>query len=271
MLKKVNGVLALVFFSCVSMVSCQSKTPVFLNTDTIQLATPKIEVDSILFKNSASVKMDLAYDGVTIRYTLDGSSVTQNTPSYESPLTINSNAQLKVKTFHPDFKPSEEVEMIIRKMKKDISKAEISTDPEPHENYYGNGSSTLIDGQKGTVAFRNGKKWLGFQSGNVEVHLNFPEPIALEKVMLSTLQDQGAWIFMPESVSISAEGNSVGAVEVQNSDKAGPVKMNFIEIPVQKGKYKELIINITSLDEIPEWHQGKGTLPWTFLDEILVE
>ncbi|WP_165769915.1 chitobiase/beta-hexosaminidase C-terminal domain-containing protein [Flagellimonas pacifica] len=242
-----------------------------MSADTIQLATPKIEADSILFKNSASVKIDLAYEGVTIRYTLDGSSVTSNSLIYETPLTINSNAQLKVKAFHSDFKPSEELGMVIRKMKKDISKTEISVDPEPNQNYYGNGAKTLIDGQKGTVAYRNGNKWLGFQSKNVEVYLKFPEPIALEKIMLSALQDQGAWIFMPRSITINAEGNPVGAIEVKNSANTDRVKMNFIEIPLKKRKYKELTITITSLDEIPEWHQGKGTLPWSFLDEILVE
>ena len=35
--------------------------------------------------------------------------------------------------------------------------------------------------------------------------------------------------------------------------------------------YSKDYVVIENMDSIPEWHPGKGTLPWLFLDEILVE
>lgn len=268
--KIVKGATLMFVFSC-TIASCQSKKPVFLNESAIQLAPPMVHVDSLLFRNSALMNIDLAYDNTILRYTTDRSGVTENSPRYKSPLKLKATTYLKVKAFHEDFKPSDEQELIVRKMSKDISKAKVNISPEPNENYKGSGANSLIDGLKGTVNFRNGGKWLGFQENEIVVDLNFPEPTFVENVIVSVLQDQGSWIFSPASISIKSAKGDIGAIELESSAEANSKTMDFIEIPVQKEKYNELTITISSLKEIPDWHQGKGTLPWVFVDEIIVE
>ena len=248
----------------------QSKTPTFLKTDEVQLAAPKIEMDSMLFKNSATIQMSTSH-GAEIRYTLDGTPVESTALEYSEPLTISQTAQLRARAFHIDFKTSNEQVLNLRKIHNDISSAEVVVNPAPHENYSGTGPKTLTNGKKGSINFRNGHDWLGFQTEKVEVQLKFNHPIVLEKVALSTLQDQGSWIFSPKHVSVSYMGLEIGSKTIEDCGNEANKKMDFIEIPIKKAVYDQLKITVESLYQIPSWHPGKGTLPWLFIDEILVE
>lgn len=248
----------------------QSKTPTFLKTDEVQLATPKIEMDSMLFKSSATIQMSTSH-GAEIRYTLDGTPVESTSLEYSEPLTISKTAQLRTRAFHVDFKTSNEQVLNLRKIYNDISSAEVVVNPAPHENYSGTGPKTLTNGKKGSINFRNGHDWLGFQTEQVEVQLKFNHPIVLEKVVLSILQDQGSWIFFPKHISVSNAGKEIGSKTIEDCGVEAKKEMDFIEIPINNSVYDQLKITVKPLDQIPTWHPGEGTLPWFFMDEILVE
>ncbi|WP_420321330.1 chitobiase/beta-hexosaminidase C-terminal domain-containing protein [Flagellimonas sp.] len=259
------GCLFLVFAA-----SCQSKKANFLAEDAVHLAPPKIRVDSLLFRNEAQVRL-FAGDGESvIHYTLDGSDVGESSPSYKSPFTVSSTKELKVKAFHPRFNPSEVVERKIIKMERDLSGATIKIHSSPNENYMGNGPNTLIDGQKGEFNFRTGK-WLGFQEDRIVMDIDFANTIPIQKVMVGLLRDQGAWIFFPSAIEITTSEQIIGKIEIKESGQELEKQMRFVEVPVEKGTYDQITISISPLNEIPEWHPGKGTMPWTFMDEILIE
>ncbi|MGW9685031.1 chitobiase/beta-hexosaminidase C-terminal domain-containing protein [Flagellimonas sp. 2504JD1-5] len=251
--------------------SCQSKKVEFLKTGAIQLAPPKIEVDSLLFIETAHVKLYSGSDEVDIRYTLDGSEVTSNSLSYTEPVTVSSTTNLKVKAFHPDFNASEVVDRTIIKMAKDISGATISIQPEAHASYKALGPNTLIDRRKGEFNFRSGNRWLGFQTNETVVNLEFSEAIFMEKALVGLLQDHGSWIFLPEAIEIQASDKTIGQLKLKPAENGDRKKMGFMEITVEKGEYNQITIIIHALQGIPEWHPGKGTMPWTFVDEILIE
>ena len=200
-----------------------------------------------------------------------GSKVGPMSAEYEKPIIISSSTQLRVRAFHPDFKPSDESIMNLRKINVDISSAEISINPLPDESYPGTGPKTLVNGKKGSINFRNGNDWLGFQTARLDIVLKFKTPIHLEKVVLSLLQDQGSWIFSPKKILVEQGKSMIGAKTLANCGEEGDKKMDFVEIPVQKATYGQINITIHALDQIPSWHPGTGTVPWLFLDEILVE
>ncbi|MEZ4811130.1 MAG: chitobiase/beta-hexosaminidase C-terminal domain-containing protein [Allomuricauda sp.] len=248
----------------------QSKKPIFLSADEVQLAAPKIGMDSMLFKKSGTLQMSTS-QGATIRYTLDGTEVGPTSSEYSGPLVISHTVQLRAMAFHPDYKPSVEQIVNLRKIHSDISSAEIEVNPLPHENYLGTGPKTLINGKKGSINFRNGHDWLGFQTEQVEIDLKFMQALLLEKVVLSVLQDQGSWIFSPNHISINYKGLEIGSKTIEDCGEEANKKMDFIEIPIKNAVYDQLKITVESLDQIPSWHPGKGTKPWLFMDEILVE
>ena len=251
--------------------ACQSKKIDFLKAEAVQLAPPMIQVDSLLFNNAAQIKLYPGSNEAEIRYTLDGSEVTSDSPNYLEPISVSTTTHLNVKAFHPDFNASEVVERIIIKMSKDISESTISVQPEAHESYRAMGPSTLIDGRKGEFNFRSGNRWLGFQTNETLVNLEFSEKVSIEKVLVGLLQDHGAWIFLPDAIEVKTSDRSIGKLKLKPSVNGDSKKMGFMEIPVEKGEYDQLTIIIHALQEIPDWHPGKGTMPWTFMDEILIE
>ncbi|MGX1928542.1 chitobiase/beta-hexosaminidase C-terminal domain-containing protein [Flagellimonas sp. 2504JD4-2] len=240
-------------------------------TEAVQLAPANIEVDSLLFIESAHIKLSSGSDEDDIRYTLDGSEVVPDSPSYTEPIMVSATTHLKVKAFHPDFNASDVVDRTIIKMAKDISGSTISVQPEPHESYKAMGPNTLIDGRKGEFNFRSGNRWLGFQTTETVVNLEFAETTSIEKVLIGLLQDHGSWIFLPEAIEIKAADKSIGKLKLKPSENGDSKKMGFTEIPVEKGEYDQITIIIHALQGIPDWHPGKGTMPWTFVDEILIE
>lgn len=252
-------------------VSCQSKKTTFLTTDSIQLAPPNIQVDSMLFNQTAFLSLELSQDDAQIRYTLDGSKVDKNALVYKGPFQLSATTEVKVRAFHPKFSPSDSQTVVVRKLGRNISSAKISVFPEPHSNYPGDGVKTLIDGQKGGFNFRKGKFWLGFQEKQISAELKFSEDIAMGSVVVSVLHDHDSWIFAPKTITVASNGKPIGAISMDQVDQPQKKKLLFMEVPVQKGSYQQLTITITPLHEIPEWHPGKGTLPWVFIDEIMVE
>nr|WP_298793525.1 chitobiase/beta-hexosaminidase C-terminal domain-containing protein [uncultured Allomuricauda sp.] len=255
----------------ISITACESKKANFLKVEAVQLAPPKIDVDSLLFNKTAHIQLYAGSDEANIRYTMDGSEVTSDSPVYAAPITVSTTTHLKVKAFHPDFNASETVKGTIIQMKKDISGASVSVTPEAHENYKANGPNTLIDGRKGGVNFRNEARWLGFQTAETIINLDFSDSEPMEKVLVGLLQDHGSWIFLPDAIEVTTSGKSIGKLKLEPSENGESKKMGFTEVPIEKGEYDQITITIYALNGIPEWHPGKGTMPWTFVDEILIE
>ncbi len=251
--------------------ACQPKNTNFLKTDEVQLAPPRIAIDSLLFIQSATVQLSAGSEEATIKYTLDGSDVNSDAPDYTSPLAISSSTQIKVRAFHPEYSSSDTEERTLIKMSKDISGSEIMIQPDAHSNYAALGPQTLVDGRKGEFNFRSGNRWLGFQSDEVIMDLEFSEPTAVKKVFVGLLRDQGAWIFFPKTIEVKALEKSIGYFNVEQAGVEESKKMRFMEIPVEQGEYDQITITIKALEGIPDWHPGKGTMPWTFVDEILIE
>lgn len=261
-----------VIFMCLgTTVSGQSKQVAFLTNSSLKLAPPMIQVDSLLFKNSTLAHILLREEGAIVRYTLDGSEVSANSQVYQSPIALKETLQLKARAFHPDYQPSETTSITTRKIQKDLRTAEIQIQPKPSETYSASGTKTLIDGQKGSLNFRQGNFWLGFQEPEISVSLNFEQPMEIRKVIVSILNDQDSWIFLPQKFMVSASGKTLGSVVVDSCDEKELKHTDFVEIAITPDSYSELTVKIAPMEGIPEWHAGKGTPPWTFIDEILIE
>jgi len=212
-----------------------------LQTQQIQLSTPNIQVDSLLFIKSARVSLDFALPEADIYYTLNG----ENPQKYDAPFDIQKTTNMSVQARKNDFQNSDWVETTLIKVNNKTQNAKIELTPEAHENYPATGAASLIDLQKGTLNFRAGRFWSGFQAEEVVVRLNFETATKVEKIYLSLLSDHNSWIFLPKQIAITVD--------------------------ITPNEYKDLKIKIINHENIPDWHAGKGTPPWLFMDEIFVE
>ena len=159
------------------------------------LATPQLHVDSVFFQHQAQLSLELNEVDVEIRYTTDGTEVSENSPLYVKPLLFTESHVLKARAFHPAFQPSEVVACRLVRMNLLPEGSELVLSAAPHPNYPADGERSLIDGRKGTQNFRSPPHWLGFQQDSLRLTVNLPEPMALSGLQLSLLEAHGAWIF----------------------------------------------------------------------------
>ncbi|UJH67078.1 chitobiase/beta-hexosaminidase C-terminal domain-containing protein [Allomuricauda sp. SCSIO 65647] len=254
----------------VALSSCKEKKVAFTSTKDIQLSSPRVEVDSLIFQKEALISLALKEDRADIYYKVLGTDTEAKT-AYEKPIVVDKTTKIQFWAEHELYRPSDVQEIILTKISTDLSSTDVVVAPEPHINYPGKGSATLVNSTKGTVNFRKGDEWLGFQDKKVSVSLQFSKPTPVSKVLVGVLADHNSWIFLPSSVLVEARQTSIGSIELPYPLEREKPNSTFIEVEVEKGNYKNLIINIFALESIPGWHEGKGTPPWLFVDEILIE
>ncbi|MCB0551556.1 MAG: chitobiase/beta-hexosaminidase C-terminal domain-containing protein [Phaeodactylibacter sp.] len=235
-----------------------------------QLASPQCRVDSVLFVNSALLSLELDYPDVAIRYTDNGEDVSLNSRLYTGPIRVSTSGAIHARAFHPDFLPSEIVSRQVRKISAAALNASVAVHPEPHSSYPGNGPRSLVDLQKGSAAFRNGNYWMGFQADTVDISLSLDTEKPVGLVTLSVLEDNASWIFLPRSAEVFVDGKLVGRKDWPASTSPGTSALQFLEIPVAGTTGSTIQVRVANWPSIPDWHPGKGTPPWFFIDELLI-
>src|SRR6056297_308516 len=253
--------------------SCKEKEVVtYADTQLFELAPPRIQVDTLLFNTSAEITATFVMDGAEIRYTTDGSEVTPEAPLYTNPIVVSQPTAFTFRSFHSDYAPSKAIGTRLLQVKQDVSAAKVTLTPQPDANYQGSGAKGLVDLRKGTTQFRAGDYWMGFQGRQISILMDFETEITISNLIISSLSDHGSWIFLPKSIRvITDQKEEVGTVSFTEPKAAAPKGISLLDIPVTKGAYKSIEVHIDLMEAIPQWHQGKGTAPFFFIDEILVE
>lgn len=270
MLKKLTLYIVVAVLLC----ACKQNTKeevLYASDKIFELAAPKITVDSLLFTKSAKVSASFNMADAEIRYTTDGSPVTNTSDLYTEALNIEKATTFAFRTFHSDYQKSEEIYTRLIQLKRNISNAKVTLEPNPHPNYSGNGAQGLVDLQKGTLQFRGTNAWLGFQSDQILIKIDFDEAIPISKLIVSTLKDHGSWIFAPQAIEVRSKGKKIGGLTYDTPLGMEPKQIALLDIAIKEANYKSIELKIDVMDAIPAWHQGKGTVPFIFIDEILVE
>lgn len=242
------------------------KQPLFLSAHTIQLASPGIEIDSVFFKQSATCTIHFDFSGAEVLYQINQGAV----QVYQSPFSIQKTSILTVYASHPDFKNSEVTTLSLYKLTDQLSGATVRVNPPPHKNYPAHGPGSLLDQKKGEKNFRKGKYWAGFQSDTIRIDLGFKTAAALKTVTLSLLSDHASYIFLPKKIEIFNGQELVGTVAYPLPEKSETTALRFMDIGIREDRYRTLAIRIIPHPVLPDWHPGRGSRPWLFIDEVLV-
>lgn len=258
-------------FSLVVMLFCKVGISQNAATEMFQLAKPKMDVSTVFFDSFTTLEFAKDLPNSIIKYSLDGSEVNQDSKVYNEPLKIAESAVIRVIIYHPDYLESDEVQLEVVKIAKKSGIKSLVLNPQPSEKYSGLGASGLMDSKKGSAQFGGDKQWLGYQTDSVLATLHLEKNSEVSKVVLSALTNQSNWIFAPGKIEVFNDGKLIGTEIYLNSTSETSNSATFLTVPVVKGVYKTLDVVIYSLSEIPEWHQGKGTTPWLFIDEIIIQ
>ena len=79
------------------------------------VSIPFVDRDLNLFLDKTTIVLATTTQGATIRYTLDGSEPTEQSPLYEKPFDLDKTTQVKAKGFKEGFRPSKTLSILATK------------------------------------------------------------------------------------------------------------------------------------------------------------
>ncbi len=150
----------------------------------------------------------------------------------------------------------------------------ITLDRSYHPRYSAGGAGALIDGLRGSTRFKDGR-WQGYQGGDLTVTVDLGSRFPVSELSAGFLQERGAWIFMPRSVSFSTSEDGLqfvdaGTVLNTASDDEEQTILQDFQLAVEQQTVRYVRMTAENIGTCPPGHPGAGGAAWLFLDEIIV-
>jgi hypothetical protein len=248
-----------------------------LENEIIKIINPSIEQDSSIIPTHLDIPIKHVVKGAIVRYTLDGTDPDSlNSPIYKKPIRLYNNTVVKTKAFKVGWISSDIVQRNFYKSTIHPDSIVLLQLPDP--KYRATGPKTLFDYELGDKNFGNAK-WLGYKDANMEMVIGFKKPTAIKEIYFNALVNLGSYIFPIVSIDVmgSMDGKNYTLVSKNNYPgvtDATPKTLNetkgFSCAISKPTPYKFYKLVATNLKKLPNWHPGKGTPAWIFIDEIFL-
>lgn len=244
------------------------------DTSILQLTPPILLNEEQIIHSPLTLKLKHYINGVSIRYTLDGSEPDSiRSPEYNSNIVLTKNVQLKAKAFKQGWTSSPVLENYFFSSTYKADSA-INLLP-PDDQYKGNGANTLTDLVRGEVGNARSGKWLGYRKNRMESMFLFADPVTISSVTLSALIDIGGYIMPPVSIEVwggddAGHLKKLSFITPQQPVKSQPAYSKAFELSFTPVSLKYLKVITVPVSKLPVWHPGKGDKGWVFIDEVFV-
>lgn len=229
---------------------------------------PTYVTDSV----NATVTVQLkSYSQDPIHYTLDGSEPGADSPRYTAPIEINSSCTLKAKAMRPDCDYTLTESFGFNK----ATCKPITLNSAPHEKYKSDGGSVIVNGRRGTLDFRTGH-WLGFYGKPMDITIDLGKATECKSAKISALSRMNDWLFPPAKIEVfgSKDGTNFDKVaELATNDwkESAPNQIFNYICNFEPQVLCSLRIVAYAVEQIPQWHAGKDTKAYLFVDEVTVD
>ncbi len=151
--------------------------------------------------------------------------------------------------------------------------SKIKLSAEPYYMYEGSGISTLIDGALGSYDHNDGQ-WLGFWGEDVVIDIELNSVCFVDTLSIGFLQDQGPWIFLPSEVIFSHAvdtGNFIETTRFTTQIEKDSLTIVKRYSMILSDSVRFLRIVARNGGNCPDWHPGKGSDSWLFIDEVIAK
>ncbi|WP_316838814.1 family 20 glycosylhydrolase [Pedobacter gandavensis] len=153
-----------------------------------------------------------------IRYTLDGSIPTANSPLFTNGLSLTQSGTVKAVIFK-DQVPAGKVQALEIDLHKAIGK-KVTYNNKYSDNYPAQKELTLVNGQTGDLTYGDGQ-WQGFL-GDLDITIDLEKPDALQQVKMRFMQLTGPGVYMPAHVKIALSNDGINFKPAQQVDNDVP-------------------------------------------------
>lgn len=244
------------------------------NLEGYNYAKHLLDVDARFVPNTDEGVLDVfltTLDNAPIHYTLDGTEPNANSPLFKDVLKINTDVIIQAIVIRPEGNS--------RVFKDEIQFSKSSMKPievkQPINNqYFYQGAITLIDGLKGGTNYKTGR-WIAFYKNDMEAIIDLLEETKISSVALSTCVEKGDWVFDARKIVIKTSNDGVKFEEVAKidlpimteNDRNG-VYNHILTFQPHDARYVKVIASPEY--KLPNWHNGKGSPAFLFVDEISI-
>ncbi len=251
---------------CILSFSCKSEDAKvnYLQIEDVQLVQPRIIASNTVIDSFVTVKTDRNIEGVSIYYSEDGSEPSITSTKFTGEIVIDKPNELKFKAFHNNFKASETA--ILKLYKNGHTASSIEWFTSANDKYNGSGINTVINGKKATLEYSN-PQWTGFDT-IAKAFVKFDKKTKINSIDIGYLNDPGSWIFPPSAIEVIVNENKNELITFQLEPievTTTRAMLNF-KVPINR-EVSTLIISVKNVQQIPDWHDGKGSNAWLFMDE----
>ena len=207
-------------------------------------------------------------DGAPIRYTLDGSEPTAESPLYEEPLALKESAAVRAIALRPSGAS--------RVYSADVNFNKATGRPvtlltTPHPRYAASGGATLTDGLRGRGTYNSGH-WLGFVGEPLVAEIDLGDGEEVSQLKFYNDVVTGSWIFDTRAVKVEVSDNGTYWTTVATADYPAMAEggSDIVEHTVDFTPVTARRVRLTLTPEpsIPAWHPGAGHPGFIFVDEI---
>jgi uncharacterized membrane protein len=244
------------------------------DTVVLKLNPPLLENEEQVVADPVPLKLKHYVKGVSVRYTTDGSDPDSiSSREYNGNFIIDKNMLVKAKAFKEGWLSSDVVERQFYKTGFRPDTIILAKAPDP--SYKGDGSTTLMDAQKGDLNFRSGK-WLGYKESPLTALVQFEKPVTLSSVTVSSVMDIGAYIMPPHQIEVWGGTNSqnlrlLERINPKQPKKEGPASMQGYALTFKPLAVNVLRVIVSPVSKLPSWHPGRGDRGWIFVDELFFQ
>ena len=223
-------------------------------------------------KDKGCVEVQLEAQGETpIRYTLDGSEPTSDSPLYTKPVEIRESCTLKAKS-ERNGKETRTFEKSFTWHKAMGRPAKALTGT--HTSYTFNCPDLLTDGLRGEGPYNSGD-FAGWYNQPMEVVVDM-DGESYSSMTLSAFVFRHDYIFEPTYITVFTSEDGTTFTEVAHSenviegtaDDGNGCQEYTLAFPQTSARYIKVIAGC--LEALPQWHSGKGNPGFVFVDEIIV-
>ena len=208
-----------------------------------------------------------------IRYTVDGTEPTPQSPLYTVPLLLTRSAVVKAATYTGNDRQGNISEKEFR-----IGLPVVAPVPLARQfskEFAGSGAAGLVDNLRATPNV-NDKRWQGIRQEDFEAVVDLGSVMPIHRVTAGFLHAGFALVFLPSEVEfgVSGDGNTFQRVAILQSDiPAKQIRPEVKDFSATLSSISGRFVRIKakSIGTCPGWHKMAGEPVWLFVDEVTIE